>query len=78
MKVPFHCQDNEEILDPRVPYLNAINAHMYLANYKTWHSIFSKLASKIVLHQLENIGIRSSIYYVRDNYRLSSCGLARI
>lgn len=71
MKVPFHRQDDEEIFGPRVPYLSAINAHMYLANYKTWHSIFSKLASKIVLHQLENIEIRSSIYYITSMGRFT-------
>ena len=71
MKVPFHHQDNEEILDLGVPYLSAINAHMYLANYKTWHGIFSKLVSKIVLHQLEKIGIRSSIYYVTSMRRFT-------
>ena len=67
IEVPFHHQDNEEILDLGVPYLSAINAHMYLANYKTWHGIFSKLASKIVLHQHENIGI----YYITSMGRFT-------
>ena len=30
---PFHPQEgNEEILDPKVPYLSAIGALIYLAN----------------------------------------------
>ena len=33
-KDPFHPrEDNEEILGPQIPYLSAIGALMYLANY---------------------------------------------
>ena len=32
-KDPFRpCEDNEEVIDPEIPYLSAIGALMYLAN----------------------------------------------
>ena len=71
MKIPFNRLDNEETLGLEIPYLSAINAQMYLTTYKTWHSIFSQLASKIVLYQLDDIGIRSSIYYVTSMRRFT-------
>lgn len=55
MKIPFHRPDNEETLNLEIPYLSAINAQMYLTTYKTWHSIFSQFASKIVQYHLDDI-----------------------
>ena len=41
-KDPFRpMEENEELLDPEVPYLSAIGALMYLANYTRPDSTFS-------------------------------------
>ena len=47
-------EDNEELLDPEIPYLSVIGALMYLVNYTRLD---------IVLHQLKDIGIKLIMYY---------------
>ena len=37
----FHCKKNEELFGPKVPYLNAIGALLYLANYTHSNIVFS-------------------------------------
>ena len=64
-KDPFHLrEDDEKIFGLEVPYLSAIGALMYLANY-TWPDIaFSvNLLTRYSSAQLEGIVMGSNMFY---------------
>ena len=69
---PFrHYENGEELLGPKVPYLSAISALMYLANC-TWNILFflSIYLVGTVPLQPKDIGMVSSIYYVTSKEQL--------
>ena len=71
-KDPFRpCENGEELLDLKVPYLSVIGALMYIANYTRPDIAFSvNLLARYSSTQPKNIGMVSSIYCVISKEQL--------